>query len=78
MQDKQKEGICRRQNPFRGVVTVSDKGQIVIPVTLMRELNIEKGSQMFIIKRDDDLGFVALKSDAITTTLNRLIHNNPI
>ena len=78
MQDKQKSGICRKQNPFRGVVTVSDKGQIVIPATLMRELNIERGSQLFIIKRDDDLGFVALKSDAITNTLNRLINNNPV
>jgi len=78
MKDKQVKGICRKQNPFRGVVTVSDKGQIVIPATLMRELKIERGSQLFIIKRDDDLGFVALKSDAITNTLNRLINNNPV
>lgn len=65
-------GVCRKQNPFRGVVTVSDKGQIVIPIALVRELGIERGSQLIILKRDDGLGFVALKSDAIVDTLSKL------
>ena len=65
-------------NPFRGVVTVSDKGQIVIPASLARELDISRGSQLLILKRDDNLGFVALKSDAISETLVRLVDNNPV
>lgn len=71
-------GICKKTNPFRGVVTVSDKGQIVIPASLMRELDISKGSQIFILKRDDDLGFIALKSESISETFRKLIDNNPI
>ena len=68
----------KKSNPFRSVVTVSDRGQIVIPASLMRELNIIKGSQMIIMKRDDDLGFIALKSDAISDTLLKLSQNNPV
>jgi AbrB family looped-hinge helix DNA binding protein len=68
----------KKPNPFRSVVTVSDRGQIVIPASLMRELNIVKGSQMIIMKRDDDLGFIALKSDAISDTLLKLSRNNPV
>ena len=51
---------------------MSDKGQIVIPIALVRELGIERGSQLIILKREDDLGFVALKSDAIADTLSKL------
>jgi AbrB family looped-hinge helix DNA binding protein len=71
-------GTCKKINPFRGTVTVSDKGQIVIPAALMRELNIEKGMQLLILKREDDQGFIALKSDAITDALSKLINNNPL
>jgi AbrB family looped-hinge helix DNA binding protein len=68
-------GVCARDNPFRGVVTVSDKGQIVIPIALVRELGIERGSQLIILKRDDGLGFVALKSTAIADTLSKLANS---
>ncbi len=71
-------GICSRKNPFRGTVTVSDKGQIVIPVALMREIEIEKGTQLFIIKREDNLGFVALKSEAVAEYIQKLVSDNPI
>lgn len=71
-------GTCKKTNPFRGVVTVSDKGQIVIPAAMMRELDIKKGSQLFIVKRDDDLGFIAIKSESFSETLKKIINNNPI
>ncbi len=71
-------GVCSRKNPFRGTVTVSDKGQIVIPAALMREIEIEKGTQLFIIKREDNLGFVALKSEAVAEHIQKLVNNNPI
>jgi AbrB family looped-hinge helix DNA binding protein len=71
-------GQCKRSNPFRGYVKVSDKGQIVIPADLLRELKIQKGDQLFIAKRDDGLGFIALKSDAFANMMNKLIAKNPI
>ncbi len=71
-------GKCKKINPFRGVVTVSDKGQIVIPAPLLRELNIKKGNRLFVIKRNDDLGFIVLKSDVISNILEKLISDNPL
>lgn len=71
-------GKCKKLNPFRGAVTVSDKGQIVIPAQLLRELNIKKGNRLFVLKRSDDLGFVVLKSDAISDMLDELVNNNPL
>jgi len=71
-------GICKKTNPFRSVVTVSDKGQMVIPASLMRELDISKGCQLLILKRDDDLGFIALKSESISETLIKLASSNPM
>ena len=55
------------------MVTVSDKGQIVVPAGLMREIGIEKGDHLFIIKREDGLGFTALKEAVLTDTLKELI-----
>jgi AbrB family looped-hinge helix DNA binding protein len=70
-------GQCKRSNPFRGYVKVSDKGQIVIPADLLRELNIKKGDQLFIAKRDDDVGFIALKSDAFANMMSKILASNP-
>ncbi|MBN1534857.1 MAG: AbrB/MazE/SpoVT family DNA-binding domain-containing protein [Spirochaetes bacterium] len=35
-----------------GVVTVSSKGQIIIPVGLRKELGINDGDQLYIMKND--------------------------
>ena len=71
-------GSSKQQNPFRGVVTVSDRGQIVIPASLMKEIDIVKGRQLIILKRDDGQGFIALKSDAISDALLKLAQDNSI
>ena len=60
--------ICRRTNPFRGVITVSEKGQIVIPQSLREELGIERGDKLIILRRKDGKGFTALKEDALSET----------
>lgn len=40
-----------------GLSTVSDKGQIAIPVVIRRELDLKKGDKLLIIKRSDNAGF---------------------
>ena len=49
--------FCKHSNPFRGVITVSDKGQIVIPADLRRELEIERGDRLIVLRRKNGKGF---------------------
>lgn len=66
------QGTCKRQNPFRGVITVSDKGQIVIPADLREELKIKRGGRLIVLLRKDGSGFTCLKEEAIRETFNKL------
>nr|MDO8091404.1 AbrB/MazE/SpoVT family DNA-binding domain-containing protein [Candidatus Sigynarchaeota archaeon] len=54
-----------------GVVTVSDKGQIAIPVDLRKDLDIRQGDKLMVLKRKDDAGFTLLKLDM----MDELMHN---
>ncbi|OYT25265.1 MAG: hypothetical protein B6U95_09925 [Thermofilum sp. ex4484_82] len=36
-----------------GIVTVSEKGQIAIPVDARRDLNIETGDKLIVLKRKE-------------------------
>ena len=67
-----KKGSCKKNNPFRGIITVSDKGQIVIPSNLREELNIKKGNRLIVLKRKDNQGFTCLKEDVIQNTFQEL------
>lgn len=64
--------ICKRINPFRGVITVSDKGQIVIPQELREDLSIERGDKLIVLRRKDGKGFTALKEDILSETFSDL------
>lgn len=66
------KGICKQTNPFRGVITVSDKGQIVIPAGLRDELKIKRGDRLIVLRRKDTEGFTCLKEDTIQETLRKL------
>lgn len=56
-----KKGVCRRKTNYFGTVTVTDKGQIAIPIELRKAYNIEKGDRLIIVKRKDEKGFNLLK-----------------
>ena len=62
MKDK---GRCSKLRIVYGVVTVSDKGQIAIPMDLRKDLNIKQGDKLFVIKRKDDSGFTLIKLEVI-------------
>ncbi len=55
-----------------GVSTVSDKGQIAIPVNIRRELGLEKGDKLLIIKRSDNGGFTFLKLDLMDKLMRQI------
>lgn len=66
-------GTCRKRNPFRGIVTISGKGQMVVPSPLREELDLKRGTRLIILKRKDDQGFTALKEEALTEKWEELL-----
>lgn len=56
-----KKGLCSKMRIVYGVVTVSDKGQIAIPVDLRHDLEINQGDRLFVLKRRDEAGFTLIK-----------------
>lgn len=63
---------CSKMKIVYGLVTVSDKGQIAIPVALRNDLDLKKGDKLMILKRKDDAGFTLLKLDKIDFLMHKL------
>jgi len=57
---------------FYGVVTVSDKGQIAIPIDVRRELDIKTGDRLIVIKRKDNAGVILLKTEKMDTLIEKV------
>lgn len=57
---------------FLGVVTVSDKGQIAIPIDVRRELDITTGDRLIIIKRKDNAGIILLKTEKMDVIFKKI------
>jgi AbrB family looped-hinge helix DNA binding protein len=57
------KGVCGKRRIVYGVVTVSEKGQIVIPADLRRDLDIKTGDKLIVLKRRDEAGFTLIKLD---------------
>jgi len=67
-----KKRRCMKDQIVYGLVTVSDKGQISIPVNIRIELNLESGDKLFIIKRKDNAGFAFLKLEMIDELMDKI------
>ena len=59
-----------------GVVTVSDKGQIAIPIDVRRELDITTGDRLIIIKRKDNAGIILLKTEKMDMLFKKIRDND--
>jgi len=57
---------------FYGVVTVSDKGQIAIPIDVRRELEIKTGDRLIVIKRKDNAGIILLKTEKMDALIEKI------
>lgn len=57
--------ICSKQRIVYGIVTVSEKGQIAIPVDARRNLDIKTGDKLIVLKRKDEAGLILIKLDEI-------------
>jgi AbrB family looped-hinge helix DNA binding protein len=61
-----------RRATVYGLSTVSDKGQIAIPVNIRRELNLKKGDKLMIMKRGDNGGFSFIRMDLMNKLMERV------
>lgn len=66
------QGYCQKLRRFYGLITVTNKGQIAIPISLRRELKINQGDKLVVLKRVDGQGINLLKSDVIAKTIEKL------
>lgn len=69
------KGTCIKRKKFYGVITLTDKGQIAIPVELRRDLGIDKGDKLIVIKRKDGKGLNLIKSDAMEKFLDQIAND---
>jgi len=60
---KRARGVCSKRRIVYGVVTVSEKGQIAIPIDARRDLDIKAGDKLIVLKRKDDAGLTLIKLD---------------
>lgn len=66
------QGNCSKMRIVYGLVTVSDKGQIAIPVALRNDLDLKKGDKLMVLKRKDEAGFTLLKLDKMDDLMHKL------
>lgn len=66
------KGTCSKMRIVYGMVTVSDKGQIAIPVDLRTDLDLKKGDKLMVLKRKDEVGFTLLKIDKMDDLMHKL------
>ena len=66
------KGKCGRKTNFFGLVTVTDKGQIAVPIELRNLYDIKKGDKLIIVKRKDNKGFNLLKTDVMSDFIKRI------
>ena len=57
---------------FYGVITVSDKGRIAIPIDVRRELDIKTGDRLIVIKRKDNAGVILLKTEKMDSLIEKI------
>lgn len=54
------------------MVTISEKGQIAIPVDIRRDLNIKTGDRFLVVKRRDDGGIILLRQNIMDNIIEKI------
>ncbi len=71
------KGICTRKQPLiYGVVTVSEKGQIVIPARAREEYGIKRGTRLIVLGRKDAAGIVLIKAEVMDRLIEKIAEEN--
>jgi AbrB family looped-hinge helix DNA binding protein len=67
-----KKGICTHDRIFYGMITVSEKGQIALPVDIRRDLNIQTGDRFLAVKRRDNAGIILLRQNIMDDIIEKI------
>lgn len=59
------ENQSRLEDAIYGMVTVGERGQIVIPAEARRDLGIEPGDKLVIMRHPGHAGIIAFKMQAV-------------
>jgi AbrB family looped-hinge helix DNA binding protein len=54
------------------MITVSEKGQIALPVDIRRDLNITPGDRFLVVKRRDDAGIILLRQNIMDNIIEKI------
>ena len=60
---------------FYGTVTVGERGQVVIPAELRKELEIQAGDKLLIWKHPSGKGVMLFPADAVREFMNKMLAN---
>jgi AbrB family looped-hinge helix DNA binding protein len=67
-----KKGICLHDQLCYGFVTVSDKGQVAIPVDARNALDIKTGDKLLVLRRRDGKGVSLVKAEVMEEFLRNI------
>lgn len=67
-----KKGSCKRLKKFYGIVTVSEKGQIALPVEIRKDLPIKTGDKFVVVKRMDGHGVNLIEYSVIEKMVTKM------
>ena len=67
--DKQDKG----EECFYGTVTVGERGQVVVPAELRKELEIQAGDKLLIWKHPSGKGVMLFPVDAVREFMNKML-----
>ena len=67
-----KKSICTHNRIFYGMVTISEKGQIALPVEIRRDLDIDAGDRFLVVKRRDDGGILLMKQNIMDNIIEKI------
>lgn len=67
-----KKGICKIKKKFYGLVTITERGQVVISKDIRDDLGIKNGDKLLMIKRDDGKGINLMKAELIDEFINQV------
>jgi len=72
MENKTKKGLCTQSSGFYGLITVSEKGQIAIPIGARNDLDIKTGDRLLVLKKKDGSGLLLVKQDLLNKFLDTI------
>jgi AbrB family looped-hinge helix DNA binding protein len=67
-----KKAICTHNRIFYGMVTISEKGQIALPIEIRRDLDIKTGDRFIVVKRRDNGGVILLRQNIMDNIIEKI------